>query len=282
MASTQSFTTVDLAWARKKFRPRTDTQVHKGSFGHGLLMAGSPGKMGAAVMAAGSALRSGIGLLTAVCAPPLQSVLHHHWPEAMCAAWPEVEQRLHSFSALAIGPGLGTDEASRTQLLKVFETPMPTVMDADALTIIAQNGWNGYLNKHHVITPHVKEFDRMFGPHQSLEQRLQTAARFAQMQGCTIVLKGAPTHIVTPKNRVYINTTGHQGLAKGGSGDVLTGLVLSMLAQGYRTATAACLAVYMHGLAAEYLLEHESYESMLPGQLPTQYGKVCKLLSTGK
>ena len=237
---------------------------HKGNFGHTLLIAGSLGKMGAAVIAAKACLRSGTGLLTVNTPKDERVILQTSIPEAMIQMRTLKKQDLSSFTVIAIGPGIGIDKESRRIVeYTLHNYTKPMVLDADALNIIAANKkLFNKIPKGSIITPHIKEFDRLFGDHELIEQRIETAIKVASEFEMVVVLKGHQT-IVTAAGEVYTNTTGNAGLAKGGSGDALTGMIAAMLAQGYEPFTAARLGVYLHGLAADNALEKQSMESML-------------------
>ena len=238
------------------------TNSHKGDFGHALLIAGSTNKMGAAVIASKACLRSGVGLLTVAFYPENKSVLFNSIPEAMytnsC-----VMNDLSSYQAIGIGPGIGVDEISLQYIYELYENKLPVVFDADALNLIAKYkiDWNTF-NFPFVLTPHPKEFDRLFGEQDSESERRTTAIQKAKELNCVIVLKGHKTFI-TDGIHTFENTTGNSGLAKGGSGDALTGMITAFLAQGYTTLEASKLGVYLHGLAADISLQTQSEESML-------------------
>jgi len=238
--------------------------THKGNYGHALLIAGNKGKMGAAVIAAKACLRSGTGLLTVNVPEAERTILQSAIPEAMLQmrSWKKVD--LSSYTAIGIGPGISTDKDSR-RLLENFlsHKSVPLVLDADALNIIAVNKkLFNKIPKGSIITPHIKEFDRLFGEHQLIEDRQETAIKVAREFEITVVLKGHKT-LVTKKGEVYLNNTGNAGLAKAGSGDALTGIITALTAQQYDAFYAAIMGVYIHGLAADIALEKQSMESML-------------------
>lgn len=235
---------------------------HKGTHGHALLIAGSSDKMGAAIIASKACLRSGVGLLTVAFYPENKNVLFHSIPEAMYAN-SCVMNDLSPYNTIGIGPGIGVDEISLQYLYELYENKLPVVFDADALNLIAKYkiDWKNF-NFPFVLTPHPKEFDRLFGEHISESERRNTAIQKAKELNCVIVLKGHKTFI-TDGIHTFENTTGNSGLAKGGSGDALTGIITSFLAQGYTTLEATKLGVYLHGLAADITLQKQSEESML-------------------
>lgn len=253
-------------------RPRFS---HKGTFGHGLLIAGSDGKMGACLLSAEAALRSGLGLLTVYTVSQGKSCLHQRIPEAM-AIWDKNENELSGemlpeltrFSAIGIGPGLGMNEGVLNTLKQVLHSKKPCVIDADALNVLAENpDLLSALHEDCVLTPHPKEFERLAGSFVNSQDRLDRAIHFAQMYSCQLILKDAISAVITSKGKVSFNSTGNSGLAKGGSGDVLTGIVLGLLTQGIKSEYAATIAVYYHGLTADQLKKTQSERNMLASDL---------------
>jgi hydroxyethylthiazole kinase-like uncharacterized protein yjeF len=252
---------LDLLSIQNLFKKR-QLHSHKGSHGHALLIAGGENKMGAAIIASKACLRSGVGLLTVAFYPENKSVLFHSIPEAMFAN-SCVMNDLSPYQAIGIGPGIGVDEISLQYIYELYENKLPVVFDADALNIIVKYkiDWKNF-NFPFVLTPHQKEFDRLFGEHNLESERRITAIQKAKELNCIIVLKGHKTFI-TDGIQTFENTTGNSGLAKGGSGDALTGMMTSFLAQGYEPINASILGVYLHGLAADITLQTQSEESML-------------------
>ena len=252
---------------------------HKGTHGHALLIAGSTDKMGAAIIASKACLRSGVGLLTVAFNPENKNVLFNSIPEAMYAN-SCVMNDLSPYQAIGIGPGIGVDEISLQYIYELYENKLPVVLDADALNLIAKYkiDWKNF-NFPFVLTPHPKEFDRLFGEHISESERRNTAIQKAKELNCVIVLKGHKTFI-TDGTHNFENTKGNSGLAKGGSGDALTGMINSFLAQGYTTLEAAKLGVYLHGLAADITLQTQSEESMLITDVIENIGLAFKHLNS--
>jgi hydroxyethylthiazole kinase-like uncharacterized protein yjeF len=236
---------------------------HKGTYGHALIIAGNEGKMGAALMAAQACLRAGAGLTTVNVPKEYLNVVHTHLPEAMCTIR-EDAMSFKNINAVGIGPGLGTNEDAKklvTTTLEQFKESM--LIDADALNIISENKeLLKQLNKSSVITPHPKEFERLFGKAANDFERMETALQQSIQCNCIIVLKGRYT-LIAYNGKGWFNTTGNAGLAKGGSGDILTGIITALLAQHYDPLHAALFGVYIHGLAADITLERQSEESML-------------------
>ncbi|MBS0010105.1 MAG: NAD(P)H-hydrate dehydratase [Bacteroidales bacterium] len=256
---------------------------HKGHFGHGLMIAGSCGKMGAAVLASHAALRTGIGLLTVHVPRPFAGIIHTALPEAMVQCdqselmMTEVPDT-GGYDALGVGPGLGTKPNTRKgvrDLLGKYKGPL--VVDADALNIIAsEKDLPGLLHKNMVLTPHPGEFRRLTGSGDKEFARLLGQQEFSKKHQCISVLKGAHTSVCLPDGRVWFNTTGNPGMASAGSGDVLTGMILGLLAQGYKPSEAAIAAVYIHGLAGDLAAEKTGYESLIASDIIHNIGNSFK------
>jgi hydroxyethylthiazole kinase-like uncharacterized protein yjeF len=278
----------DLHLIRKLIKPISHHQ-YKNQKGHLQIVAGSNGKMGAAILSARGAKRSGCGLVTA-CIPysgvnAIQSAI----PEVMCNP-DEGEFYLKSSNAdlsknaIAIGPGIGLEPETALMLRRFFSNPLPPiVIDADALNLISEKTLLSKLPALSVITPHIGEFDRMFGKHRNSFERLQTQIEKSREHNVIIVLKGAYTSIATPEGSVFFNSTGNPGMATAGSGDVLTGVIGSILAQGYMPADAAILGVYLHGLAGDLAKENLGMDGMIASdiieQLPYAWKKIRALRS---
>jgi hydroxyethylthiazole kinase-like uncharacterized protein yjeF len=253
------------------FRPR-NRFAHKGSFGHALIIGGSYGKMGAAVLATKACMSTGAGLTTAFIPKCGYAIMQTSAPEAMALVDEEethltnLPDDIEKFSAIGIGPGTGTH--AQTQHLLSFVVRRyrkPLVIDADGLNCLALNKqWLSQLPPHSVLTPHPKEFDRLFGDHANDFERIEKAKKKAREHNVLVVLKGHRSFIAVPEGPCYFNSTGNAGMAKGGSGDVLTGILASLLAQGYSPADAALLGVYIHGWAGDFAAQKFSKEFMLP------------------
>ena len=245
-------------------RPRFS---HKGTFGHALLLAGSRGKMGAAVLAAGACLRGGVGLLTARIPACGYDIFQTSQPEAMCLPDAQADfvselPALKPYQAVGIGPGLGQEPASLAvlrQLLKAAPAtkarpwPLPLVIDADALNLLGRHrALLKQLPENAILTPHPKEFERLTEPARDDYHRLALLRDFATTHRCLVVLKGAYSCLATPTGELHFNSTGNPGMATGGSGDVLTGLLLALRAHAQLPAfEAARLGVYAHGRAGD-------------------------------
>jgi NAD(P)H-hydrate epimerase len=263
---------------RKKFS-------HKGTYGHALLIAGSYGKMGAAILAAHAALRSGVGLLHVHIPKVGYSILQTALPEAMLSIdryenyFSDIPE-LATFNAIGVGPGLGTQHQSQMALkLLIQQFKLPIVFDADALNILAENKtWLAFLPHYSILTPHPKEFERLAGKWNNDFERLKKQREFAEKYQLVVILKGAHTSICTPRGDCYFNSTGNPGMATAGSGDVLTGILTSLLAQGYASVEAAILGVYLHGFAGDLAAKKLSEEAMIAGDIIANLGKAFKKL----
>ena len=241
-------------------------ESHKGDFGHALLYAGSLGMAGAAVLSARACLRSGVGLLT-VCTPSCNNdILQISVPEAMTIPSDDLYANtdLSRYDAVGAGPGLGKGESQTAILEKLLKSASyPMVLDADALNIISTSRYLlEYVPAGSVFTPHPGELRRLTGDFTSWSDMIANAVKLAKENNITIVVKGAPTVTVSPLGDLYVNTTGNPGMATGGSGDVLTGIILALLAQGYTPDIAAIVAVYVHGMAGDIAANNFSMTAM--------------------
>lgn len=246
---------------------------HKGDYGHLLLVCGSDSYSGAAVLATGAALKSGCGLVTLhSCARALQATVNNY-PSAMLSEDPAghfttLPSRLERYSAIAVGPGLGqapdTLNALQELLGAARNAGIPMVLDADALNLIAANpGLISLIPEGSVMTPHDGELRRLVSWNDDI-QKEAAAAELCRRSGCVMVLKGWHSRIIAPSGEAFENTTGNAGMAKGGSGDVLTGIVGGLLARGYNALEAACLGTWIHGFAGDCLSKEctpEAYSS---------------------
>lgn len=266
---------IDEALIRQLFKPR-NAFAHKGSFGHALLVAGSYGKMGAAVLATKACLRSGAGLTTTYAPQCGYRILQTTVPEAMVLTDTTNENHLASlpdeiekYSVIGLGPGIGTNDETQKMIAFIIKRyHKPLVIDADGLNCVSlQKELLQQLPSHSILTPHPKEFDRLFGNHQSDFDRISTAKQKAQELNLVIVLKSHHTLIATPSGQCYFNSTGNAGMAKGGSGDVLTGMITAFVAQGYKPEQAAVLGVYVHGAAGNLAAQALSQEAMIASDL---------------
>jgi NAD(P)H-hydrate epimerase len=263
------------------YKPRQKFS-HKGSYGHALLVAGSYGKIGAAVLAAKACMRSGVGLFTCHIPKCGYDILQSTVPEAMVMTDfnaefltkvaqrnPSGEDDLTKYKAIGIGPGIGTASETKTMLREVFDSyRSPVVLDADALNIIAlQKDLLKLIPEDSILTPHPKEFERLFGETANEFDRVLLTLQKSKELNCIIVLKGHYTFIANADGRGFFNTTGNPGMATAGSGDVLTGILTGLLAQGYNSKDAAILGVYLHGLAGDFAAKALSQEAMVAGDI---------------
>lgn len=264
---------------RSIYRPRVK-YAHKGHFGHALLIAGSYGKMGAAVLASRACLRAGAGLLTTHVPARGFGVMQTAVPEAMASI--DVSEysfsgliELSNFNAIGIGPGIGVKEETQKALkLLIQGAEIPILFDADAINILGTNKtWLSFLPKHCIFTPHPKEFERLVGKSNNDFDRTQMQREFSFKYQSYIVLKGAHTCISCPDGRCYFNSTGNPGMATGGSGDVLTGVILGLLAQYYHPKEASILGVYLHGLAGDLFVEKFSMEALIASDIIENLGQ---------
>lgn len=265
------------------FKPRQDFS-HKGTYGKVTIAAGSYGKIGAAVLATRSALKTGAGLTFTIAPECGYEILQISCPEAMFIEGGSkmiTDFGSEDTTVYGIGPGLGTHEETEKGLLEFLKKHHnPVVLDADALNIISKNQTNlKLIPKYSVITPHPKEFERLFGSTENSFARLKLAREKAKEFNIYMVLKDHHTQVVTPEGNIFYNITGNSGLAKGGSGDILTGILASLLAQGYSGENACIMGVWLHGRAADLAAEKYSKESMLPTDVINTFGDVFEELN---
>ena len=253
---------------RPLIRPRKRF-AHKGTFGHGLLIAGSYGMAGASILAAKACLKSGIGLLTVHVPIHNHDLLQTTVPEAIVHT--DIQERYFAqpihrnrYSALAIGPGLGQEEDTALAMMEQIQgSTLPMVLDADAINILSTHrNWLNRLPKRCILTPHLGELERLIGKCMDTYERLTKVRELAAYLQSYIIVKGAWTTIVTPEGHFHFNPTGNPGMATGGSGDVLTGILLGLLAQGYSREEACKLGVYIHGLAGDIAAEEKTEMGM--------------------
>jgi NAD(P)H-hydrate epimerase len=256
---------------------------HKGTFGHALLIAGGYGKMGASVLASRACLRSGVGLLTTHVPQKGYEILQNTIPEAMVSIDPSADYfsqhpELSPYNAVGIGPGIGTSgETANAVKVLIQNTGMPILFDADAINILGENRtWISFVPQHSIFTPHPREFERITEKAKDDFSRVEIQRAFSIKHNVYVVLKGAYTSISCPDGSVYFNSTGNPGMAAAGSGDVLTGVILGMLAQGYSPKEAAIIGVYLHGLAGDYAARKTGIESMIAGDIVENLGRAFK------
>jgi NAD(P)H-hydrate epimerase len=271
---------VDDRLIQSIYKPRKPF-AHKGNFGHALLVAGSYGKIGAAVLSARACLRSGVGLLTCHVPKCGYEILQSTVPEAMLITDlnaefnTKIDDELSNYRSIGIGPGIGTAPEIKTMLRKIFDVfKGPVVLDADALNIIAsKKDLLKLIPPGSILTPHPKEFERLFGETANDFDRIELALQKAKELDLVIVLKGHYTLIAIPGGKSFFNSTGNAGMATAGSGDVLTGILTGFMTQGYNAVDAAILGVYLHGLAGDLAAKKFSMEAMLAGDIIDLLGK---------
>lgn len=253
-------------------RPRLlhrENDSHKGDYGHLLIVAGCETMPGAAVLATGAALRSGCGLLTVHSTKRALQAVVNNYPSAMLSEDPRpqfgrVPASLERYSAVAVGPGLSRDALSgvalRDLLSAAREAEIPMVLDADALNLISEDPTlMDLIPEGSIMTPHIGELRRLIAFERGQEE--EAARELSLRSGCVVVVKGFRTRIISPDGVCLVNTTGNPGMAKGGSGDVLTGLAGGLLARGYAAIDAAALGVWIHGFAGDRLTEERTAEA---------------------
>ncbi len=267
------YRTIEAEYIRS-ILPRRGKFSHKGTFGHALMISGCYGMMGAALLAGESCLRSGTGLVTLHVPKLGYAIVQSGFPEAVVS----LDQSdilfseppdLSPYSAIGVGPGLGIKSNSGRGLKMLMErTEVPLVIDADGLNILSQHPeWFDLLPEGCILTPHPKEFDRLAGVSSDSYQRHLKQKDFAAKHKVIVVLKGAYTGIASPDGRYWFNTTGNPGMATGGSGDVLTGLITGLLAQGFVGLDAALAGVFIHGLSGDLAAGEQGGEALIAGDL---------------
>jgi len=259
---------------------------HKGTFGHALLVAGGYGKVGAAILAAKACLCSGAGLITVHAPKCAYEILQISFPEAMVSvdehefSISSIHEDLSRYTAIGTGCGIGTNQLAMhalEELLENAETPL--VLDADALNLLAGNQHMlSNIPKNSILTPHPKEFERMFGKTKDSFERNSLQRKKASEFGIFLFLKGANTSVACPDGNCYFNSTGNPGMATGGSGDVLTGILTGLLTQGYSSHDASLLGVFLHGLAGDLAAEDLQHEALLASDIIRYIGQAFKKL----
>lgn len=245
---------------------------HKGTYGHAFMIAGSFGKMGACILSARACLRAGVGLLTVHVPKSGYTIIQTSVPEAMASAYQEDffsgELEVSDYAAIGVGPGLGQSIDTGKAVLKLMEKGKPLVIDADALNLLATNReWVKRIPSDSILTPHPKEFERLVGAWQNDFERLEKQKQLSREIKAVVILKGAHSSIATPDGKVYFNSTGNPGMATGGSGDVLTGILTALLAQGYSAVDAAIIGVYLHGLSGDMAAREKGQHSLIASDL---------------
>jgi NAD(P)H-hydrate epimerase len=254
--------------------------AHKGTFGHSLLFVGSEGKMGASILATKACLRSGSGLTTVLTPSDQNQIVQITVPEAMTIPYETSSAlpRLDTFSSIGIGCGLGTQEQIQRMIEQlILDSTVPLILDADALnTISNKKELLLSIPIDSLLTPHVKEFERLFGSSKNATDRYKLQQKLSVEHGIYILLKGKYSCVTTPNGFSFFNTTGNPGMAKGGSGDVLTGILTGLYASYRDMKKVAILGVYLHGLAGDFAEQKKSEESMLASDIIEELGNAFK------
>lgn len=277
-----TYFTIDKAIIKDIYKPREEFS-HKGTYGNSILVGGSYGKVGAVLMAAKSAMKTGSGLTFALAPKCGYDILQSQVPEAMFISSGdnyidkiEIRER----SVYGIGPGLGKEKITKDALFDFLKSYRePVVLDADALNILAENQKLDLIPKYSVITPHPLEFERLFTKTDNSFERIELAKAKALELNLFIVLKDHHTAVITPEQKVFYNITGNSGMAKGGSGDVLTGIITSLISQKYDIEKACIFGVWLHGKAGDFAAAEFSKEAMLPTDLINKIGNVYQYLN---
>lgn len=260
------------------YRP-VNPLTHKGLQGHAVMIAGSYGKIGAAVLASKACLKSGCGLVTTFVPKCGYQILQIAIPEVMVVSDENANSITHIHlpivpQAIGIGPGIGKELATQKALFEFLRVnTVPLVLDADALNILAENqSWLSLLPENTILTPHPKELERLIGKWNTESEKFQKTVAFSEKYKVIVVMKAAPTYIIN-RTAIYENSTGNAALATAGSGDTLTGILTSLLAQGYEPKYAVKLGVYLHGLTADIALPQTGYQSFIASDIIANLGK---------
>jgi len=256
-----------------------DKHTHKGIQGHAVLIGGSYGKIGAIALSSKACLKTGCGLVTVFIPRCGYEILQTSNPEVMVVT--DVQEKYISKiefdftpQAIGIGPGIGLQPETQNAFHEfLVNDKTPLVIDADALNILSQNAaWISLLPNKTILTPHPKELERLIGKWNSNAEKFEKTVAFSKLHQLIIVMKGAPTFIIDGET-IYENTTGNAALATAGTGDVLTGMITSLLAQSYEPIDAAILGVYLHGLTADIALPETGYQSFIASDVIANIGK---------
>jgi NAD(P)H-hydrate epimerase len=258
----------------RQFLKVREKYAHKGNFGHALLIAGSYGKMGAAILGSKACLRSGAGLITVHIPKIGYEIMQRSVPEAMVSIDSDNEfiaslPDILKYNAIAIGPGIDKKEETQNVLkLLIQNSSIPLIFDADALNILSENKtWLSFIPKQSILTPHPKEFERLVGKPDNDIHRLQLQMELSVKHGIYIIYKGAYSTISAPNGKFFFNPTGNPGMATGGSGDVLTGILLGLKACGYSSMETCIIGTFIHGLAGDIAKKKKGEESLIAGDL---------------
>lgn len=252
----------------KSFNPFS----HKGNRGHAAIFAGSHGMMGAAILSTKAAMKSGVGKVSAIVPERYFELIHVTTPEALTISNDD-NINFEQFNSIAIGPGLGNEILTNALVEKIFTSMTSLVLDADMLNYISQNpSLIKLIPKNSILTPHLKEWERLWGNAENDKKRILKTQDICEENGFYVLIKGHISSLVTPSREVLFNATGNAGMAKAGSGDVLTGLLSGILAQGYNTRDAGMIGMYIHGYAGDLARELYGENAMTPSDQINQFG----------
>lgn len=276
---------VENQCVKRRIKAR-DKFSHKGTFGHAAIVAGSYGKFGAALLASKGALKSGAGLVTAVVPEKGVDVLQIGAPEVMVVPNSGAETLtgkidFSAYSAVGIGPGIGTNPKTAEMLNQVVKSKIPAVLDADALNLLSATK-DGFRDVHPniILTPHPGEFRRMVGDWDHDCERLRMQIEWSQKHNVYLLVKGAHSSLSTPQGKVYFNSTGNPGMATAGSGDVLTGVITGLLASGYTAEDAAIVGMYLHGKAGDFAKKSTGEEALTASDIISNMGAAFQSIHT--
>ena len=270
----------------KLMHKKGNSFAYKNTFGHALLVTGSTGKMGASVLCSKACLKSGAGLVTAHIPKNGNQILQVSVPEVMTISDSSLDSvsdkiDISSYQFVGVGPGLGQSKDVLIVLINILaQSKNAVVIDADAINVLADHSeLIQTVPDGSIFTPHLGEWRRLVGEWQGAHHRLKLAKEFCATHKVFVVLKGAKSAVVCPDGEVYFNSTGNPGMATAGSGDVLTGILTGLLAQGYPSKQAAILGVYIHGLAGDFALQNGSRESVIASDIIDQLGSAFQTIS---
>lgn len=272
----------DLQLIKRIYKPRKNFS-HKGTFGHALIIAGEKGKMGAGILCTKACLRAGAGLVTSIIPEEQFVIMQTALPEAMAMAHADIETiDWAKYTTIGIGPGIGTQKEGATLLQVVLSHfDKPIVIDADALNILSVNQeLLPDLPPGSILSPHPKEFERLFGKTANHSEKIHIARQHAQKFFIYIIIKGHNSVLACPDGKVYFNSTGNPGMATGGSGDVLTGILTGLLAQGYSPKQTCLLGMFIHGRAADIGVQKISQEALIASDIIKNLGKAFRSISS--
>ena len=259
---------------------------HKGTFGHGLIIAGSKGKMGACILSCKAALKAGIGLLTAYIPRVGEHMMQTSVPEAMTIVDSSMNEitsfpDLNLYKVVGIGPGIGINKRTEKAFIRFLENfDRPVVIDADAINILSKNKkMLNILPQNSILTPHPKEFERLVGSYSNTSERIILQKRISKKYKVNILVKGAFSMMTDIKGNLFVNTTGNPGMATGGSGDVLTGIITGLVGRGYEPFFAMIIGAYIHGLSGDISKNVLGEESLTATDLIFNLSKAFKKLN---